>query len=231
MKAKVRLKSCLDAAMLMLFLLLMERHYLPAALHEWMGLAVFILFVLHNALNYRWYASLGKGRYGALRAVRSAVNFLLLLAMIGCIASSFPISSDVFSWMNIRGDRTGRALHFFSTAWVFVLMSVHLGLHWPKVPAAGRIKGGAPIRAAAIWLLRAAVLAVSAFGVYVFVDRAFYEELFLLTLFKDVQTETSAFVYLLKTAAMAALFVSIAYCARKTERFFARRKKIKTGKE
>ena len=54
------IKIAVDVAMFVLFLLLMEYHLLPEATHEWLGIAVFILFIAHNALNYKWYAVLFK---------------------------------------------------------------------------------------------------------------------------------------------------------------------------
>lgn len=75
MKGKRILRIFTDVAMFALFLLLMEQHLLPEALHEWLGLSLFVLVLVHNALNYRWYAVLARGRYNALRAVQTADAF------------------------------------------------------------------------------------------------------------------------------------------------------------
>lgn len=53
--AKRIIKIAVDVAMFVLFLLLMEYHLLPDVAHEWLGISVFILFIAHNALNYKWY--------------------------------------------------------------------------------------------------------------------------------------------------------------------------------
>ena len=74
------IKIAVDAVMFVLFLLLMEYHLLPKDVHEWLGISVFVLFIAHNALNYKWYAVLFKGKYTALRIVQTVVNFLLLVA-------------------------------------------------------------------------------------------------------------------------------------------------------
>lgn len=211
--------------MFALFLLLMEQHLLPEALHEWLGLSLFVLVLAHNALNYRWYAVLARGRYNALRAVRTAVDFLLWLAMIVCAVSSLMISEEVFARLGIGGAGTGRALHLVSTAWAFVLMSVHLGLH--TAGFAGRIKRvrRRGLRIAPVWILRAAVLAVCACGIYVFIDRAFYQELFLLTQFKEYDYRANALLYLAETASMSVLFAGIAHYARKAGLAVSRRRK------
>ncbi len=90
-------KIIVDAAMFVLFLLLMEYHLLSSVVHEWLGISVSVLFLAHNALNYKWYAVLFKGRYTAMRIVQTVVNFLLWIAMIGCIVSSILISGTVYA--------------------------------------------------------------------------------------------------------------------------------------
>lgn len=67
-------------------------------------------------------------------------------------------------------------------------------------------------------LLRAGqILAVllAAYGVYVFIGRAFYEELFYLTEFKFFDTDKSSVLYFFETVAMSSAFASIAYYGRK----------------
>ena len=216
MKKTRIIKIIVDLAMYILFLLLMEEHLIPDGTHEWLGISLFVLFIVHNALNYKWYAVLFKGRYTALRIVQTAVNFLLMIAMIGCIASSMLISGTVFAWMNTGGADFGRRLHMISTAWAFVLMSVHLGMHFSSfVGMARKIEMPNTAKVIIKWILRAVFLGISIFGVVVFVQRAFYEELFLLTAFKFFNYEKTAFVYLLETAAMSILFVSLTYYLKK----------------
>lgn len=200
--------------MFMLFLLLMEEHLISDGVHEWLGLALFVLFVLHTALNYKCYKVLFKGRYTALRIVQTAINVLLMVAMLACIVSSVMISGTVFSFLNLHGAEFGRQLHMLSTAWAFVLMSIHLGLHWDRIVSkANRIGIFTRLPERIAWWLT--VSSVCAFGVVVFVQRAFYEELFLLTQFKNFDYNKTAFVYLLETAAMATVFVAAAYYIKK----------------
>lgn len=201
--------------MFILFVFLMGQHLIVAA-HEWMGLAVFILFVFHNALNYRWYVVLFRGCYTPMRIVQTAVNLLLLVVMIICLVSSVIVSVDVFAFLDFGGSFAGRILHLVTTAWAFVLMSVHLGLHWSIfVAMAKRINCSILCKQISKWILRIAVLAVCAFGIYVFIERAFYEELFYLTAFKAFDYDKSVFVYLLESVALSTVFVSIAYYTKK----------------
>lgn len=209
-------KIAIDAAMYALFLLLMEYHLLSGALHEWLGIFVFVLFIAHNALNCKWYAVLFKGKYTAMRIVQTVTNALLWIAMICCMIGGVLMSGTVFAWLKINGAQFGRTLHLIATAWAFILMSVHLGLHWNLfVGMTKRIKMSAQTAAIIKWGLRFVVLAIGLYGGVIFVQRAFYEELFLLMQFKQFDYDLSAFIYLLQTTAMSLTFVSATYYLKK----------------
>ena len=216
MRIKQIIKIIVDAAMFVLFLLLMEEHLIPDGTHEWLGISLFVLFIAHNVLNYKWYKVLFKGRYNAVRIVQTMVNALLMIAMICCIASSIMISGTVFAWMGLRGAEAGRQLHMITTSWSFVLMSVHLGLHFAQFVAMGRkVKLPEVAKVVIKWALRVIFLGIGIYGIIVFVQRSFYEELFLLTMFKNFDYEKNAFVYMLETLSMSIIFISIAYYAKK----------------
>ena len=51
--------------------------------------------------------------------------------MFGSMLSGVILSNHVFPSITIRGWRSfARSLHMISAYWGFVLMSLHLGLHW-----------------------------------------------------------------------------------------------------
>jgi len=205
-----------DAAMFVLFLLLMERHLIAGALHEWLGIAMGILFLLHNALNYKWFSALFKGKYGALRIVQTTVNFLLWIAMLGCMISGVLVSESIFP-AGAAGYELGRFLHLVATAWSFVLMSVHLGLHWHIfLSTAKRVSAGIRIKKFILWGFRILALAICAYGGCILLERRFWEELFyLIDYTKEYDYAKNAFVYLIESGAMAALFAGLTYYAKK----------------
>lgn len=59
MKYKQVVKLIIDIAMYLIFVALMQEH-LWDGLHEWLGIALFTLFIVHTILNFRWYQSLFK---------------------------------------------------------------------------------------------------------------------------------------------------------------------------
>ena len=128
MKYKQVVKLIIDIAMYLIFVALMQEH-LWDGLHEWIGIVLFVLFIAHSILNFRWYQSLFKGKYTPTRTILAVINIALFAAMLCCIVSSVLVSGKVFAFLNLGGARIGRTLHLVSTAWAFVLMSMHLGLH------------------------------------------------------------------------------------------------------
>ena len=209
MRCKRAVKIIIDIAMYLIFVALMQEHLWSDGLHEWLGVTLFTLFIAHTVLNFRWYQSLFKGRYTAQRILLTVINMALLATMLCCMVSSVLVSGKVFAFMNLGGARIGRILHLITTAWAFMLMNMHLGLHF--APLANKLKKHKQF----LWAGQIIAVLLAAYGVYVFVDRAFYEELFYLTEFKFFDIEQSAVTYFFETIAMSILFAFIAYYGRK----------------
>lgn len=207
------IKICVDVAMAVLFLLLMGYHLLGGATHEWLGISLFILFIAHNALNFKWYAVLFKGKYNAVRIIQTVLNFLLCIAMLGCMFSSICVSMHVFSWVDIGLARVGRNLHQLTTVWAFILMALHLGWHWSIFIGLAKKIAKPSDKVALIfkWIFRAVVLGICAYGCYNFVVRKLWEEMFLLTEFKWFDYDKNVFLYFIESLSIMILFTSIGY--------------------
>lgn len=62
MKTKMKLKLATDLLMTAALLLLMAYELIGQAVHEWIGIGIFALFVLHHILNSNWSKNILKGR-------------------------------------------------------------------------------------------------------------------------------------------------------------------------
>lgn len=62
-------KRALDCLMVLLLPLLMAYALVGGAAHEWLGTVMFLLFLGHHGLNWRWYPALLKGRWTVARVV------------------------------------------------------------------------------------------------------------------------------------------------------------------
>lgn len=192
-------KPVTDAAMFVLFLLVMGEAKLPGAAHEWLGIALFVLFLFHTALNICWYRVIFRGRYPARRVVQTVVDLALLISMLGCMVSAVPISGTVFAALPMGGAQMGRTLHLVSTAWAFLLSSVHLGLHLPTLFR--KILRGRRADKTFCLLLGTIMTAFVIYGATVFAERRFWEELFRTVAFKDYGSayHTGFFAYTFDT--------------------------------
>lgn len=73
MQPKMIAKICVDTAMTVMLLFLMAYEMIGQAAHEWLGISIFVLFVIHHVLNRKWCSSLLKGRYTLFRIWQTAL--------------------------------------------------------------------------------------------------------------------------------------------------------------
>ena len=131
MKAKARLKIVIDALMTLALLFLMGYQFWGDVAHEWAGAGMFVLFIVHHILNWNWYKTLFRGKYTPFRIFQLILDLAVFAAMICLMISGIMLSNYVFVFLNIHGGISlARLLHMASSYWGFVVMALHLGIHW-----------------------------------------------------------------------------------------------------
>lgn len=179
MKSKQIFKVTIDIVMTVLFMVQMAYHITGNSLHEWLGMLLFALFILHHILNRKWYAGLFKGRYSAVRILIVTVNFLLFASMVGMMVSGIMLSREVFGFLELRAGMFGRRLHMVSTAWGYLLMSVHIGVHWSMIMGIARRK--LQIQNKWVRLMgRIMPIILAVYGIYALIVRQLIDRMFLL---------------------------------------------------
>ena len=135
------LKRIVDVCMTFLLLFLMAYQVTGEALHEWIGMGMTALVIVHQILNRRWYAAAFKGKYNSYRIVTTAVNALLLLSFIITPLSGMSMSSHAVPFLyGMAPVSLARQMHLAISHWSFVLMGIHLGLHIPLMTAKMKIE-------------------------------------------------------------------------------------------
>ncbi|MBR6424849.1 MAG: hypothetical protein IKS29_02750 [Oscillospiraceae bacterium] len=135
------LRRITDACMCVLLLLLMAYQVTGEALHEWIGMGMTVLVLLHQILNRKWYAALFKGRYNPYRILTTLVNGLLLAAFVLTALCGMSMSAHAVRFLyGMIPISLARRLHLALSRWSFVLMGLHLGLHLPAMLP--RLRGG-----------------------------------------------------------------------------------------
>ena len=150
-------------------------------LHEWFGAGELLLFLLHNILNMKWYGNLFKGKYRLPRIIQTVVNFGVMITMLCLGFSGIVMSRHVFAALSIHGPMaTARMLHLAASYWGFVLMSVHLGLHWSMILGMCRKLTGSRERPQAVtWILRVMAALPAMYGLYLFGRKDIFSYMFL----------------------------------------------------
>lgn len=134
-------RRILDAAMLLLLPLLMAYSLIGEAFHEIAGTLMLVLFLLHHWFNRAWWKKLFKGSYPPQRIFQTALNFLLLLFLIGQPLCGILMSKHLFTFLPTDGSSSvARAIHLPLSNWGFVLMSLHAGTHLGAMLSKGKGK-------------------------------------------------------------------------------------------
>lgn len=236
MKPVKIIKILIDIAMTVLFLLLMGYHLLENETHEWIGVSLFVLFIAHNALNFKWYKALFKGRYNVVRIIRCLVNFALFVFMLLAMISGIMLSREVFGFLGITAGMTGRRLHLIATAWVYLLMSMHLGFHWGTVVGATRKMMGKALKRtlsptiAGKVICGAIAAGISCYGIYAFIERGIADRLFLLIEYAFFDFYEPPVFFYMDYIAILVLFATIAYYLMQLIRLISNLKRKKAQK-
>lgn len=149
-----------------------------------------------------------KGKYTAVRVIQTVVDILVFLSMLALMVSGIILSREVFAFLPIsKGIAFARSLHVFSGFWGFVLMALHLGLHWNMVLGMVRKAAGADLPKQMQIVLRIIAALVAGYGLYAFIKNQFLSYLFLLSDFVYFDYERPVLLFFTEYTAIIGLFV------------------------
>ena len=224
MKPKAAVKIAVDILMTLALLFLMGYQFWQDAAHEWAGTGMFLLFILHHILNGNWHRAVFRGRYTPARVFQLVIDLLVLLAMIGLMVSGVILSNHVLAFLPIRGGMGfARLLHMAASYWGFVLMALHLGLHWGMVLGMGR-KALRPSRIRRV-LLPVLGGCVAVYGLIAFPRRDLITYMLVRTHFVFFDFSEPIPLFYLDYLAMMGTFIFLAYSISRLLRKRAERSK------
>ena len=220
-----KFRIILDVMMTIMFIILMGYYATENEVHEILGTITFVLFIIHNILNIKWYKSIFKGKHNFQRTFHIIINLLLFVAMVGMMVSGIMISADVFAFLDIPTTMFGRRLHMISTSWGFVLMAIHVGLHITALMN----KLNAKMKNSTFEYVYYFILVLLAgFGIYSFINLKLWEDMFLLNDFKFFDYEQSPIIFYLKYVSVLIVIALAIYIIFSLVRK-VKNKKIKEG--
>lgn len=204
----MKIKIIIDFIMTIFLLMLMGYQITGEKFHELFGTGMIILFIVHNILNIRWYSNLFKGKYNALRILRTGINFAVLVAILSLAYSGIVMSRYVFSSLPINsGMALARVIHLSASYWGFVLMNIHLGLHW------GMVVGifNKLLKGRKVFIMEIIAIITAVYGAFCFYQLNILSYMFLKVEFVFFDFEKSAFSVFLELISMMELWVFIGY--------------------
>lgn len=210
MHTKQVFKICIDVLMTVCMLFLVSYSLVGDEAHEYIGVGIFILFVLHISLNRRWFCCIFKGRYSWIRAVQTLINLAIFACMLGSMLSGIVLSNYIFSQLQFNDlFEVANAIHIFCAFWGFILIGVHLGMNWSFVVS--KISKTINTQGVLVKALKILVLAIAIYGIFAFYKRGVFDYLFLRTHFLNVDFNDTLVTYMFDYVSIMVLFGLIGF--------------------
>lgn len=139
---RTRLDFWLDAVILVSYVFAYSYGFTGDAIHEWLGLALGLVLLVHLTLHWDWVIRTTRkllGRRGHDRVIW-LVNLALLLAMTLCIASGVVISRVALPGLGffLASSLFWNRLHILTAEITLGLVPVHAALRWRWIAGVGR---------------------------------------------------------------------------------------------
>lgn len=215
-------KIYLDAAIFVLFILVMSFHFLPRVLHEILGLVMAATVFIHLVLNRHWIFSLVRANRTSRKKFSILINFLLLASFLVTLVTGIFISNYVFSEvvsLELRRNVTIHLLHHSASYLMMILIGIHLGLHWQEI--LGRVIRRFALRKNSIGykiLCRVAVAILICAGIYDSFLNQVGDRILMKHIFATAATELSFIGFAFLLVSNVALYAILSY--RVSERIF-----------
>ena len=209
---KKHIRILVDCGMVLLLPLLMAYSLVGEAAHEYLGIGMFLLFVIHHILNIAWWKNLFRGKYAPIRIVGTVLNFVLVIIMLALPISGMILSRHVFRFLHFGGASTARTVHLMASYWGLVLMSFHAGMHGNVMIGmfrkAANMQQPSKIRT---WSLRVIAVLLAVCGVHAFVKNKISSYLFLQTQFVFIDFSQPIILALIDYLLIICLFMIVGY--------------------
>lgn len=210
MKNKSTVKMIFDLIMTILLPLLMIQALAGEELHEWIGIFMCLLFIMHHLLNFNWHKNLLKGKYNAVRTIGTVVNIGIFICIILSAISGILLSQYIFAFLDVSiGISFARAAHMICTHWMFVLTSFHLGMHLKIMKSYMEQSSGRKLGTVTGRVFKILVTVIGVYGLKVFIVTELWQYMFYQVQFMFYDFSRIVFSAYLDYISMMVLFAVI----------------------
>ena len=205
-KAKTNniIKRIVDTSMTLLLLFLMAFQVTGEMAHEWIGMSMTMLVIIHQVLNRKWYSVLFKGKYNPYRTVTTILNILLLLSFALTAFSGMSMSGYAVPFLyGMSSVSFARQTHLSMSHWAFVLMALHLGMHIPAMAS------GLKLNTRAKNVMTGMFACLGGIGLKLFLDNHIPDYLFFRVPFAFLDYEKAAWLVILENLLMLSFWAFV----------------------
>ncbi|MEI6290516.1 MAG: DUF4405 domain-containing protein [Chloroflexota bacterium] len=132
----IKTKLVLDFLITLFFVVVMSTALTGLAVHEWLGIVILVMIIVHMLLSWQWIASITMRLFTGLPGITRTsyiLDFLLFAAMIIAIYSGLMISRVAIPALGLNGLTPSfmwRGLHSLSSNSLLLFTGLHLALSW-----------------------------------------------------------------------------------------------------
>ena len=209
-KAKTNniMKRIVDAAMTVLLLFLMACQVTGEMAHEWIGIGMTVLVIIHQILNRKWYRSIFIGKYNPYRRVTTILNILLLLCFALTAFCGMSMSGYAVPFLyGMAPVSFVRRMHLSMSHWAFVMMGLHLGMHIPVMAASLKLRKKATI------ILTVVFTCAGGLGLWLFIRNGMPDYLFFRVPFAFLDYEKAGWLVFTENLLMLSFWTLAGTCA------------------
>ena len=204
MDRRFETKRIIDIAMTVLLLCLMAYQVTGEMAHEWIGMGMTVLIIIHQILNRKWYGALFKGKYRPYRILSTTLNILLLLSFLLTAFCGMSMSGYAVPFLyGMAPVSFVRRTHLSMSHWSFVLMGMHLGMHIPMMTAGLKWKGRTKT------ILAGLFTCIGGIGLYLFLRNGMPDYLFFRVPFAFLDYEKAGWLVFLENLLMLSFWAYI----------------------
>ena len=135
MKQKTKTNLFVDILIFVLFLIAYEQRATGTAIHEWLGVVLGLVFLLHIILHWKWITACTRQFLTRLKA-ESRINYILdIFIYIGfttIIFTGIMISESFLPTFGIRTFRSHywQEIHSMAVDITLFFVAIHFAMHW-----------------------------------------------------------------------------------------------------
>ena len=199
-----KIKRVIDVLMTTSLMCLMAYQVTGEVAHEYIGMLMAALVIVHQILNRKWYGAILKGKYSGFRVFNTITDILLLVSFALTAISGIAMSSYAVPFLyNLINVNTARVMHLAFSYWSLILMGIHLGCHIDMMTAK------IPRKVKLIFAILATIIA--GYGFHLFLKSNILSYITFKTHFAFLDYDKRGILIFFENIAMLTFFASIAH--------------------